>query len=307
MASNSVDTRPVSVGALTIIVNVDDLSTLLFGKDVTPSPTNINLTYFVDGSDLAPGVGDFAFAPGSPSGMPYDLANILTLPSIVNSISAQSSALSASNSATLLVSAGQWTKIAPTIISQPADFRTILGDTANIAVITDSVSGNTFQWYKKPSGGSWSAISGANNYYFSPTAASSGAISGDDGSQYYCIVANTSGSVTSITATMSITGANIPLNIITNPVNVTTYVGQQANFFVQVEGTPYPNLFWWQRSNDDGVTWTTIGGANSFNYNFTTVLGDNYSKYRCIVGIVSPYTVNLSDWIGEPNLIMYPK
>lgn len=306
MALNSVDTRAVSTGALTVIVNVDDLSNALFGRSVIPSTPGPYLIYNIDGSDLAPGSGDLSFAPGGISGMPFDLANILTLPSIVNSISAQSSVLSGSNTITLYVSGGNWTPKPPSVISQPADVTVTLGNTANIAVLTDSVSGTSYQWYKMPAGGSWSAISGATNFYFSPTSATSGAISGDNGSSYYCNIANGYGNITSNSVTMTITGANIGLSIVRQPVTYTTYVGRTANFFVQIEGTPYPNLIWWQRSNDGGVTWTTIANANSFNYSFTTVLGDNNSKYRCIVGIVSPYTVNLTDWMADPSFITYP-
>jgi hypothetical protein len=306
MALNSVDTRPVSTGALTFIVNVDDLSNLLFGRDVIPSTPGPYLIYSIDGSDLQPGIGDLSFAPGGISGMPYDLANILTLPSIVNSISAQSSVLSGSNTITLYVSGGNWTPKPPTVISEPADVIVTLGNTANIAVLTDSVSGTSYQWYQMPSGGSWSAISGATNFYYSPTSATSGATSGYNDSSYYCNIANGYGNITSNSVNMTVTGADVGLSIVRQPVTYTTYTGRTANFFVQITGTPYPNLIWWQRSNDSGVTWNTIAGANSFNYSFTTVLGDNNSKYRCLVGIVSPYTVNLSDWIANPNFITYP-
>jgi hypothetical protein len=82
-----------------------------------------------------------------------------------------------------------------------------------------------------------------------------------------------------VVRTISLQGA--PL-ITSQPVTVLTQVGATATFTVVANGTPSPT-FLWQRSNDNGVTWTAIDGAISATYTTPVLVdGDHGARFRCI-------------------------
>lgn len=65
------------------------------------------------------------------------------------------------------------------------------------------------------------------------------------------------------------------------PVSTVVPVEISAGFQVVVQGVPAPNLTW-QRSNDNGSTWTAVAGANAAHLVVGPVAaGDNGAQFRC--------------------------
>ncbi|HYG73398.1 MAG TPA: LamG-like jellyroll fold domain-containing protein [Planctomycetota bacterium] len=73
----------------------------------------------------------------------------------------------------------------------------------------------------------------------------------------------------------------VPPAFTVQPQNKTVTVGQTASFSATISGAPPPTLQW-QKSTDNGVTWTSIAGATGATYMTpAAVLADNGTKFRC--------------------------
>ena len=104
-----------------------------------------------------------------------------------------------SNEATLTVNA-----VAPVITVHPSDRTVNEGQTATFTV-TATGSGLSYQWQKKPSGGSWANVTtGTGGITASYTTAAT-IITDDNGAQFHCVVTNGVGSVNSSAATLTVT------------------------------------------------------------------------------------------------------
>lgn len=68
----------------------------------------------------------------------------------------------------------------------------------------------------------------------------------------------------------------------TSPSDQAVIVGSTATFTIAATGKPNPS-FQWQRSNDNGTTWTPITGATSTIYTTpSTATGDNAALFSCV-------------------------
>ena len=77
---------------------------------------------------------------------------------------------------------------------------------------------------------------------------------------------------------------NAPLvspSITSQPASQTIYSGGTAIFSIAVNGNPAPSIVW-QRSNDNGATWTAISGATSATYDFTVQPADTGARFRAL-------------------------
>ncbi len=96
-------------------------------------------------------------------------------------------------------------------------------------------------------------------------------------------VSNSYGSATSRWASLS-QGGYLPPSFSTEPKDQIAVQDQSASFIVAVTGTDFSGdrlTLQWQKSTDNGATWTDITGANSLTYTTpSTVLTDNGQKFR---------------------------
>src|SRR5678809_953817 len=69
--------------------------------------------------------------------------------------------------------------------------------------------------------------------------------------------------VTSNAVTLVVASPPTITSVTTNPVGAATCVGGNITFTVAFTGVPTPNIFQWQVSTDNGLTWTnlTTGGS----------------------------------------------
>ena len=204
---------------------------------------------------------------------------------IVTNTKNSTTATTTSNEATLTVNA---VAVAPTINTHPSNATILEGNTAAFEVSASALDGGTlsYQWQKSTdNGASWSNIAGATSASYTTGVLTTG----DSGSKYRCIVTNTKNSTTatatSNAATLTVNAFAVAPTIDTNPSDVTILEGNTATFEVSAIASDGGTLsYQWQKSTDNGASWSDIAGATSASYT-TGVLttGDSGSKYRCIV------------------------
>lgn len=178
-----------------------------------------------------------------------------------------------SSAVTLTVTAAV---VAPALTVQPAAQSATAPAAATFNVtVTGTAPG--YQWQRSTdNGATWVNIAGA-------TAASYSTGSTDvsmNASQYRAVVSNSAGSVTSTAAVLSVTPTPIAAAISTQPADQSVSAGSAAAFTVAATGTPTPTLQW-QRSTDNGSTWSDIATATDATYNTgPTTLAQNSARYR---------------------------
>ncbi len=137
--------------------------------------------------------------------------------------------------------------------------------------------------------GVWTSAPAAPNTLFTDAACTIPYVAGTPVTTVYVKpTVNTSYSVVVSTATCTTPPTVVPVNV-TNPVtavvqpaNTSACVGKNATFSVSAAGGPL--TYQWQVSNNSGLTYTSISGANAASY---TVVGatasQNNYKYRCVI------------------------
>lgn len=152
----------------------------------------------------------------------------------------------------------------PNITIQPSGTTVNCGNTANFTVTATGNTALSYQWYKNGS-----TVAGATQSSYT-TAATAGV---DNGSLWKVVVTDTAGSVTS-----SIVTLNVEL-IITQPVNVTVAVNQNATF--TVTATACVTAYQWSRNG------SSIAGATLSSYTLNGCqLSDSGSMFSVNVGTV---------------------
>lgn len=138
----------------------------------------------------------------------------------------------------------------PTITTQPASQTIVAGNSVTFTVVAAGSVPLTYQWRKNGV-----SIAGATASSYS-----TGAVQSTDAAQYSVVVSNAAGSVTSNTATLTVTA---PPVITTQPVSAYVLPGQTATFSVVATGTPAPTYQWYMGNGGSG---SAISGATSASY-----------------------------------------
>jgi len=166
--------------------------------------------------------------------------------------------------ATLYVS----TIVAPTISTQPVNQTVIVGQTATFSVSAIGTLPLTYKWQKN----GVTISSATSPSYTTPTT-----VTTDNGAVFRVIVSNSTGTVTSQGATLTVTAAPVAPSIKTQPANQSVNPGQSATFTVSVAGT-LPLLYQWQKN---GVT---ISSATAASYTtLPTTPTDNGAAFLVVV------------------------
>jgi hypothetical protein len=194
------------------------------------------------------------------------------------------------------------------ITAQPQNTSVVAGQTASFSVTASGSAPLSCQWQSKAPGGSFVNVAGGTSAnYTTPITALS-----DDGTQFKCIVSNGAGSVPSNAATLTVTSSVIPPTIQNQPQPVSITVGQTATFTVGASGSA-PLSYQWQKST--GGAFTNIIGANSSSYTTpVAVIGDNGSRYQCVVNnsanapvTSTPATLTVTNPIIPPSITSQPQ
>jgi Immunoglobulin I-set domain len=168
--------------------------------------------------------------------------------------------------------AGDTGAVTPAIVTQPASQTVTVGQPVTFTVAASGTAPLTYQWQN---GATNANISGAT--FATYTIAS--AATANSGSTFRVVVTNSAGSVTSSTATLTVSSAPVMPSIVTQPASQTVTVGQPATFTVVAAGTA-PLSYQWQNA----ATNANISGATSASYTIAaTALPDNGSTFRVAV------------------------
>jgi hypothetical protein len=152
---------------------------------------------------------------------------------------------------------------APAITAQPSSQSVIAGNSATFTVTITGSPTPTVTWISESPGSHvWTTLtsgSGASFTFGAPTTDQSG-------TQIRAIASNVVGSVTSDSATLTVSPVpDVAPLIVTPPLDATVTAGFATNFSAVVTGSPVPTVQW-RVSTDGGVTWNDLAGARSENY-----------------------------------------
>jgi len=163
-----------------------------------------------------------------------------------------------SNNALLTVSS------APVITSQPVSITVAQGDPALFSVTATGAPAPTYQWRRNGI-----AIAGATSPAYSAASTPS-----ENGAQFSVVVSNSQGSVTSVSATLTVIS---PPVITVPPAAQTALTGQSATFSVTASGS-LPLFYQWRKNGTD------IVGATAATYTTpATVSADNGALFAVVV------------------------
>lgn len=166
---------------------------------------------------------------------------------------------------------------APTVAVQPTDQTVTETLTAEFTAAASGVPMPMVQWQMSlDNGNTWNNIAGATANTFSITAALA-----DNKNQYRAVFTNSEGSATSAAALLTVNAYVAAPQITDQPYNQTVSEGQIAMFSAYAEGTPTPTVQW-QKSTDNGGTWSDIAEATATTLSFTAAIADDGTQYRAV-------------------------
>jgi poly(3-hydroxybutyrate) depolymerase len=190
----------------------------------------------------------------------------------------------ASAPATLTVNAAP---AGPTIATRPADRAAIAGQPVTFTVTARGAPPLTYQWQKNGLD-----ISGATASALTIPAA----ITPDCGASFTVVVANSSGSVTSARATLTVTPAAGAPIILTNPARARVLPDQKASFSVTAS-SPSPMRYQWQKGPHTGIMMDIPGATEATYTTPPAATADSGTIFRCVVSNSSGNATSASEML----------
>lgn len=164
--------------------------------------------------------------------------------------------------------------VAPTILQDVTSSTNYAGTSVEFSVLANGTAPLVYQWYEGTS-----PIGGATNDSLSFTCAPA-----NNGDTYYVVITNTAGSITSSTATLTVSTA---LQIVAPLTSITRTVGSAAAFEVVAQGA-LPISYQWY----NGAT-PIAGATNQLLWLSNVQSSNNNASYY--VAISNPYTTTNSE------------
>jgi len=177
--------------------------------------------------------------------------------------------------------------VAPSLTVQPASISVTAGQTAAFSVTASGTAPISYQWRKNAA-----SISGATAAsYLTPATTAA-----DNGAKFDVIVSNSTGSITSSQATLTVSSGPTAPTITTQPANQTVTAGQTATFSMIATGTA-PLSHQWQKNG------TAITGATAASYTTpVTTTADSGELFRVVVSnSAGSVTSNTATLIVNPG------
>jgi hypothetical protein len=174
--------------------------------------------------------------------------------------------------------------VGSTITSNPASVSLHPTQTATFSVVAQGLSPFTFQWYQIASGSSTgTAIPGATSAIYTTPSIDIGY----NGAKYYAAVTDSCAGapLNSANATLTVTAANVPPTIVTQPVGLDVTVDAGGAFTVVATGSGTLSYQWYliPVGQQSGFA---ISGANSATYNVpasSTDITNDQDQYYVVV------------------------
>ncbi len=181
---------------------------------------------------------------------------------------------------------------APAIATQPQSQTISLGSPVTFSVVATGPS-LQYQWYKNNA-----TIGGANASSYTITS-----VVQNDAGDYYCMVSNSCGGISSNIATLTVDAGCVAPTITGQPSSQTISVGSPVTFGVSATGTDL-EYQWFQNGS-------IIGGATASNYTIQAVSQGDEGDYTCLVsnacgdGLSAPAALTIS-YGCEPTITDQP-
>lgn len=169
----------------------------------------------------------------------------------------------------------------PQVTGEPLDTAACEGTPYYFAV-TAAGGGLSYQWQISYDGNSWNNLPGDISPVLSHSTSAF-----DYGSRYRAIVSNSCGSDTSATAFLTVRS---PAYFITTISDDTVSPGETVTLATHMGLVTAPFSFSWERSTNNGGSWSPISGATDSVYQFVASSGDNGNKYRAKVNNICGLT-----------------
>ena len=181
--------------------------------------------------------------------------------------------------------------IAPSITTPPASQSVVAGKSATFSVVATGGATLAYQWKKNGAD-----ISGATSSSYTTPATSSA----DNGAIFLVSVSNSAGTVTSSSATLTVTDVAVAPSISTQPVSQSVAAGQSATFTVLAAGSATISYQWKKNGTDisgaTSSTYTTPAASSADNNAaFTVVVTNSHGSATSNAAILS---VNVPAGIG---------
>ena len=143
------------------------------------------------------------------------------------------------------------------IATQPANTSVCFGVSDDLSVVAVGEEPLTYKWkYSNDNGDTWSDAAGTNDedIYALPTNLAVG-----DGHKYKVEISSACGATTTSDVVTVMVNPLRPITV--QPTNLSLCNDESGNFIVTAAG---PNLtYWWERSYDNGETWSDANGTNN--------------------------------------------
>ena len=173
---------------------------------------------------------------------------------------------------------------------------------ATFTVAATGTPAPSYQWQTGSDGATYADIVGANAASYTTPATTS-----SDPVKFYRVqVSNSTATLFSNEATLTVTPTPVAPTISVQPVTATVSVPATASFYVVANGTPTPT-YQWQLSLDNGANFANINGAVSANYaTAATTASDTGKQFRVVVtnsaGSVTSTPASLTIFVGATSL-----
>jgi hypothetical protein len=237
--------------------------TLTLSNTGTAAVTISQATVTGAGFSVVGGMSTVSIAAGQNQAFQVQFA-----PKIAGSVSGSISVASDATNSPLAIALSGTGTTGLAITAQPESQSVIAGQTATFSVVATGTGTLTYQWKKNGA-----AISGATAASYT-TPATTSALSG---TQFAVVVTDSTGSVPSSNAILTVTATAVAPAIVAQPVNETVAAGQAATFSVTATGTA-PLSYQWKKSG------AAISGATSAAYTIpATVASDNDAQFTVTV------------------------
>lgn len=178
--------------------------------------------------------------------------------------------------------------------SHPSNQSVNAGQNATFSVATTGTTPISYQWQFRPSGGSWTDVSGQTSSTYTRSA-----VLGDNGGEVRCAATNVVGTVYSNPATLAVASAPTSPSFTAHPTNQSVVEGETATFTVTV--TDYTDLQWQFMAS--GGSWTNVVGETGTTYARVTTLADHNGQVRCVAtNAVGPTNSNAATLSVQADL-----
>lgn len=159
-------------------------------------------------------------------------------------------------------------KLAPKMMGNPRSQTIAIGETAWFSATVEGTQPMTLQWLRNGE-----PIAGATDAWLWITEATLA----DNGAVYSLRATNAAGTITSLTATLTVSATPIPPTLLAQPQDRTVNSGETAAFSVAAKGSA-PFSYQWKRNGQ------AIAGATQAGYAFTAADADNGAQFSVEVG-----------------------